>query len=69
MGFLRGDYLKLPINLTSNQKSSMCAVTVAKSSLAIVNVDTTVQDKAVTFPTDARLLHKARIALVRLAQR
>jgi len=43
--------------------------TVAKSSLAIVNVDTTVQDKAVTFPTDARLLHKARIALVRLAKR
>lgn len=43
--------------------------TVAKSSLAIVNVDTTLQDKAVTFPTDARLLHKARIALVRLAQR
>jgi len=43
--------------------------TVAKSSLAVVNVDTTVQDKAVTFPTDARLLHKARIALVRLATR
>ena len=43
--------------------------TVAKSSLAIVNVDTTVQDKAVTFPTDARLLHKARIALVQLAKR
>jgi transposase, IS5 family len=43
--------------------------TVAKSSLAVVNVDTTVQDKAVTFPTDARLLHKARMALVRLAQR
>ena len=43
--------------------------TVAKSSLAIVNVDTTVQDKAVTFPTDARLLHKARMALVRLAKR
>jgi len=43
--------------------------TVAKSSLVIVNVDTTVQDKAVTFPTDARLLHKARIALVHLAKR
>ena len=41
--------------------------TVTKSSLAIVNVDTTVQDKAISFPTDARLLHKARIALVRLA--
>ena len=42
---------------------------VAPSSLAVVNVDTTVQDKAVTFPTDARLLHKARMALVRLAKR
>lgn len=43
--------------------------TVAKSSLAVVNVDITVQDKAVTFPTYARLLHKARMALVRLAKR
>jgi len=28
-----------------------------------------VQDKAVTFPADARLLHKARSALVRLASK
>lgn len=49
--------------------AGLATKTVAKSSLAIVNVDTTVQDKAVTFPTDARLLHKARIALVRLAKR
>jgi IS5 family transposase len=34
-----------------------------------VNVDTTVQEKAVAFPTDARLYHKARQALVRLAPR
>lgn len=33
-----------------------------------VNVDTTVQEKAVAFPTDARLYHKARQALVRVAQ-
>ena len=32
-----------------------------------VNVDTTVQEKAVAFPTDARLYHKARRSLVRLA--
>jgi IS5 family transposase len=32
-----------------------------------VNVDTTVQEKAVAFPTDARLYHKARRALVRMA--
>lgn len=43
--------------------------TVAKTSLAVVNVDTTVQDKAVAFPTDARLLNKARIALVRQARK
>jgi transposase, IS5 family len=41
--------------------------TIAPSSLAVVNVDTTVQDKAVAFPTDARLLNKARKALVKLA--
>ena len=32
-------------------------------------VDTTVQPKAVTFPTDAKLLHRARERLVRLAQK
>ena len=49
--------------------AGLATQTVAKSSLAGVYVDTTVQDKAVTFPTDARLLHKARMALVRLAKR
>jgi transposase, IS5 family len=43
--------------------------TVAKTSLAIVNVDTTVQDKAMALPTDARLLHKARVTLVRQARK
>lgn len=33
-----------------------------------VNVDTTVQDKAIAFPTDARLYDKARRALVRQAK-
>ncbi|MBE7159013.1 MAG: IS5 family transposase [Rhodospirillales bacterium] len=33
-----------------------------------VIVDTTVQPKAITFPTDAKLLHRARVKLVRLAQ-
>jgi transposase, IS5 family len=33
-----------------------------------VNVDTTVQEKAIAFPTDARLYHKARRALVGLAR-
>jgi len=34
-----------------------------------VNVDTTVQEKAIAFPTDARLYHKARRTLVRLAKK
>lgn len=33
-----------------------------------VNVDTTVQEKAVAFPTDARLYHQARKTLVRAAK-
>jgi IS5 family transposase len=33
-----------------------------------VNVDTTVQEKAIAFPTDARLYHKMRKALVRSAK-
>lgn len=33
-----------------------------------VNVDTTVQEKAIAFPTDARLYHKMRMALVRRAK-
>jgi len=37
--------------------------------LTQVNVDTTVQEKAIAFPTDARLYHKMRIALVRQAKR
>ena len=34
-----------------------------------VIVDTTVQPKAVTFPTDAKLMHRARERLVRLAKK
>ena len=37
-------------------------------SLERVNVDTTVQEKAIAYPTDARLYHKARMALVKLAK-
>jgi transposase, IS5 family len=47
-------------------QTGLATKTIAKASLAVVNVDTTVQDKAVAFPTDARLLNKARISVVRL---
>jgi len=33
-----------------------------------VTVDTTVQEKAIAFPTDAKLMHRARESLVRLAK-
>ncbi len=39
------------------------------SEIRRVNVDTTVQEKAIAFPTDARLYHKARCVLVREAKR
>jgi IS5 family transposase len=38
-----------------------------RQELEKVNVDTTVQEKAIAFPTDARLYHKMRLALVRRA--
>lgn len=41
---------------------------VTKKEIEQVTVDTTVQEKAVTFPTDSKLRHKARVALVKLAQ-
>lgn len=40
----------------------------SESEIKRVNVDTTVQEKAVAFPTDARLYHKARRSLVRAAR-
>jgi len=43
--------------------------TITRRSFSSVTVDTTVQEKAVAFPTDARLYHKARVSLVREAKR
>ena len=40
---------------------------VTKRDLQTVNVDTTVQEKAVRFPTDTQLCHKAREELVKTA--
>jgi IS5 family transposase len=45
----------------------VCGVVTHKD-LRIVTVDTTVQEKAVRFPTDTALCHKARLELVKLAQ-
>ena len=43
--------------------------TISARSLEVVTVDTTVQEKAIAFPTDARLYQKARIALVNRAKK
>lgn len=40
-----------------------------ESHMERVNVDTTVQEKAVAYPTDARLYHKARVLLVKAAKK
>jgi IS5 family transposase len=42
---------------------------VTEKHLERINVDTTVQEKAIAYPTDARLYHKARRILVKLAKR
>jgi len=42
---------------------------VTEKHLGRVNVDTTVQEKAIAYPTDSRLYHKARRILVRLAKK
>ena len=39
-----------------------------ESHMERVNVDTTVQEKVIAFPTDARLQHKARVLLVKAAK-
>ena len=42
--------------------------TVSARSLSQVTVESTVQEKAIAFPTDARLAHKGLVSLVRLAR-
>src|SRR5437879_9864457 len=56
-------------SITSHSLKSFCVRTEAMKpkDLARAVVDTTVQPKAVMFPTDAKLLNRARERLVRLA--
>jgi transposase, IS5 family len=49
-------------------RTAMSQQALKPSEIAQVNVDTTVQEKAIAFPTDARLYDKARRALVRVAR-
>ena len=49
--------------------AGLIAKAVKPANFKQVTVDTTVQEKAIAFPTDGRLYHKARLWLVRLAKR
>ena len=51
-------------SLAAAQREAVLSPTEVKR----VTVDTTVQEKAIAFPTDARRYHKARQALVRVAR-
>jgi IS5 family transposase len=59
--------LEAMLKATIEAGVSMQAIKTAE--LEQINVDTTVQEKAIAFPTDARLYHKMRKALVREARR
>ena len=54
--------------LQATIETAIALQAVSTKELTQVNVDTTVQEKAIAFPTDARLYHKMRIALVRRAK-
>lgn len=53
--------------LESTIQAGLDTKVLKKQSLAKLNVDTTVQEKAVSYPTDAKLYHKLREQLVKLA--
>jgi IS5 family transposase len=61
---VEGSEKLLKESLAAAQREAVLTATEIKR----VNVDTTVQEKAIAFPTDARLYHKARQALVRVAR-
>ena len=61
---VEGSEKLLKESLAAAQREAVLTPTEVKR----VNVDTTVQEKAIAFPTDARLYHKARQALVRVAR-
>jgi transposase, IS5 family len=59
---------RLEILLQESLSIAVKTEAVEVKDLSKVIVDTTVQEKAVTFPTDAKLVHRARVKLVKLAK-
>jgi IS5 family transposase len=55
--------------LESSIDAAIKSATLRESDLTVVNVDTTVLEKAITFPTDAKLYHRMRVKLVDEANR
>jgi IS5 family transposase len=53
--------------LAATIEAALAAGAVKPASLTRVTIDTTVQPKAIAFPTDSRLYHRGREILVRLA--
>jgi len=60
---------KLETLLTETIQVAMETGAMKRTMVKRVNVDTTVQEKAIAFPTDARLYQKMRVTLVRAAQK
>jgi transposase, IS5 family len=60
---------RLEAMLKATIEAGVAMQVIKPSELEQINVDTTVQEKAIAFPTDARLYHKMRKTLVREARR
>ncbi len=60
---------KLELLLAESLRVAHASGALRTKDLARVTVDTTVQPKSITFPTDAKLLHAAIKGLIRLARR
>jgi IS5 family transposase len=64
---LHGDNMEILLRATIG--AGLATGTITPRSLDKVNVDTTVQEKAITYPTDAKLFHRMREKLVKWAAR
>jgi IS5 family transposase len=62
---LHGDKLEVLLSITID--AGLATETITSKSLDKINIDTTVQEKAITYPTDSKLFHRMREKLVKLA--
>jgi IS5 family transposase len=59
----------LEVLLKATIDAGLATETITPKSLDKINIDTTVQEKAITFPTDSKLYHRMREKLVKAAAR